>query len=108
MTAGQNDSLGWQEGRNLVGITFQYIDGVTPHIEQSGARNLLSDDNAVILEGDWEPATLVIHDFASRAALQEFWDSPDSPSPSDPIPDKIRNQQPAGPCPPLMPEFYGA
>ncbi|MFF5477688.1 DUF1330 domain-containing protein [Streptomyces sp. NPDC012935] len=55
----------------------QYIDGVTPLIEQAGARNLLIDDNAVVLEGDWEPATLVIHEFASKAALQEFWDSPE-------------------------------
>lgn len=55
----------------------QYVDGVTPLIEQSGARNLLIDDNAVVLEGDWKPATLVIHEFSSKAALQEFWDSPE-------------------------------
>ncbi|MFI9407945.1 DUF1330 domain-containing protein [Nocardia sp. NPDC052316] len=55
----------------------QYIDGVTPLIDKAGGRNLLLDDNALVLEGDWRPSTLVIHQFASRAALQEFWDSPE-------------------------------
>jgi uncharacterized protein (DUF1330 family) len=55
----------------------EYIDGVTPLIEAAGARNLLIDDNPVVLEGDWKPATLVLHEFPSRAALQTFWDSPE-------------------------------
>ncbi|MER7577147.1 DUF1330 domain-containing protein [Streptomyces sp. NPDC057806] len=54
----------------------KYIDGVTPLIEEAGARNLLIDDNPAVLEGDWKPATLVLHEFPSRAALQTFWDSP--------------------------------
>ncbi|MEV5313673.1 MULTISPECIES: DUF1330 domain-containing protein [unclassified Streptomyces] len=55
----------------------QYIDGVTPLIERAGGHNVLIDDDALVLEGDWRPATLVIHQFASKAALQEFWDSPE-------------------------------
>ncbi|GGW86595.1 DUF1330 domain-containing protein [Streptomyces caelestis] len=55
----------------------QYIDGVTPLIERAGARNLLIDEDAVVLEGDWTPSTLVIHEFPSKADLQEFWDAPE-------------------------------
>ncbi|GGO91865.1 DUF1330 domain-containing protein [Wenjunlia tyrosinilytica] len=55
----------------------RYIDGVTPLIDRAGGRNVLIDDNALVLEGDWRPATLVIHHFPSKAALQEFWDSPE-------------------------------
>ncbi|MGW0248685.1 DUF1330 domain-containing protein [Nocardia goodfellowii] len=55
----------------------QYIDGVTPLIDKAGGSNLLIDDNTLVLEGDWRPSTLVIHQFASKAALQRFWDSPE-------------------------------
>ncbi|MDQ0938948.1 DUF1330 domain-containing protein [Streptomyces sp. V1I1] len=53
----------------------EYIDGVTPLIDKAGGRNLLIDGNALVLEGDWRPATLVIHQFESKAVLQRFWDS---------------------------------
>ncbi|MCX2953980.1 DUF1330 domain-containing protein [Lentzea sp. NEAU-D7] len=55
----------------------QYVDGVTPLIEKAGARNVLTDGDALVLEGDWAPPTLVIHEFPDRAAVQEFWDSPE-------------------------------
>ncbi|SEQ94547.1 Uncharacterized conserved protein, DUF1330 family [Lentzea xinjiangensis] len=55
----------------------QYVDGVTPLIEKAGARNVLIDSNALVLEGDWAPSTLVVHEFASKAAVREFWDSPE-------------------------------
>ncbi|MFD7631704.1 DUF1330 domain-containing protein [Streptomyces sp. NPDC059851] len=54
----------------------QYVDGVTPLIDKAGGSNVLIDDNPLVLEGDWHPTTLVIHRFPSKAALQEFWDSP--------------------------------
>jgi uncharacterized protein (DUF1330 family) len=55
----------------------QYIDGVGPMIERAGGRNLVVDPDALVLEGDWKPSTLVVHEFPSRAAVQEFWDSPE-------------------------------
>jgi uncharacterized protein (DUF1330 family) len=55
----------------------QYVDGVTPLMDQFGGRNVLVDNGAVVLEGDWTPPTLVIHEFADRAAVQQFWDSPE-------------------------------
>lgn len=55
----------------------RYIDGVTPLIEQAGARNVVVDPDALVLEGDWTPPTLVIHEFESKAAIRKFWDSPE-------------------------------
>ncbi|MEV8532431.1 DUF1330 domain-containing protein [Streptomyces sp. NPDC051211] len=54
----------------------QYVEGVDPLIEQAGARNLLVDENPLLLEGDWRPSRLVVHEFPSKAAAQEFWDAP--------------------------------
>lgn len=55
----------------------EYVDGVMPLLEKASARNLLVDDSVLVLEGDWTPSTLVVHEFADRAAAQEFWDSPE-------------------------------
>jgi uncharacterized protein (DUF1330 family) len=55
----------------------QYVDGVTPLIEKSGARNLIIDAEPLVLEGGWSPRTLVIHEFESKQAVEEFWNSPE-------------------------------
>ncbi|MGP3998809.1 DUF1330 domain-containing protein [Streptomyces sp. 8N706] len=55
----------------------QYVDAVTPLIERAGARNVVLDDTPLVLEGDWTPATLVIHEFPDKAAVRDFWDSPE-------------------------------
>ena len=55
----------------------QYVDGVMPLMDKFGGRNVLVDADALVLEGDWTPPALVIHEFADRAAVQEFWDSPE-------------------------------
>ncbi|MGW6442275.1 DUF1330 domain-containing protein [Lentzea sp. NPDC055074] len=55
----------------------QYVDGVTPLLAKAGGRNVLTDGDALVLEGDWTPPTLVIHEFADKAAVQAFWDSPE-------------------------------
>jgi uncharacterized protein (DUF1330 family) len=55
----------------------QYVDGVMPLLEKAGGRNVLTDADALVLEGDWTPPTLVIHEFEDRAAVQAFWDSPE-------------------------------
>jgi uncharacterized protein (DUF1330 family) len=55
----------------------QYVDGVTPLLSKAGGRNVLTDGEALVLEGDWTPSTLVIHEFADKSAVQAFWDSPE-------------------------------
>lgn len=55
----------------------QYVDEVMPLLEKAGGRNVLTDADALVPEGDWTPPTLVIHEFADRAAAQAFWDSPE-------------------------------
>ncbi|HEX7301965.1 DUF1330 domain-containing protein [Lentzea sp.] len=55
----------------------EYVDNVMPLLEKAGGRNILMDDDALVLEGDWTPPSLVIHEFADRAAVQAFWDSPE-------------------------------
>lgn len=55
----------------------QYVDGVGPMIAQAGARTVVMDVEAQTLEGDWNPPALVIHEFTSKAAAMEFWDSPE-------------------------------
>ncbi|ONI75834.1 hypothetical protein BWI15_08465 [Kribbella sp. ALI-6-A] len=55
----------------------QYIDGVNPLIERVGARNVLVDPESQTLEGDWHPPTLVIHEFPSKQAILDFWNSPE-------------------------------
>ncbi|MFE9773570.1 DUF1330 domain-containing protein [Streptomyces sp. NPDC005931] len=46
-------------------------------IEKAGGRNLLIDENSLVLEGDWQPSTPVVHEFPSRAAVEAFWNSPE-------------------------------
>ncbi|PWK83139.1 uncharacterized protein (DUF1330 family) [Lentzea atacamensis] len=53
----------------------QYVDSVLPLIEKTGARNLLVDTKPLVLEGDWGPRTLVIHEYPSKEAVEEFWNS---------------------------------
>jgi len=55
----------------------QYVEGAGPLIERFGGRNLITDENALVLEGDWKPSTLVIHEFPDRETVQRFWDSPE-------------------------------
>lgn len=54
----------------------EYVDAVSPMIEKAGARNLVVDDDCLVLEGDWRPRTLVIHEFADEEAARAFWDAP--------------------------------
>ncbi|MDR7277126.1 DUF1330 domain-containing protein [Catenuloplanes atrovinosus] len=55
----------------------EYLDGVVPLMERAGGRNVLTEPDTLVLEGDWRPSTLVIHEFPDRAAVQRFWDSPE-------------------------------
>ncbi|MDQ1043017.1 DUF1330 domain-containing protein [Streptomyces sp. V4I2] len=53
----------------------QYVAGIVPLMERAGARRVLAAGDAVALEGDWKPSILVVLEFPSEAAVQEFWDS---------------------------------
>ncbi|MEU9984103.1 DUF1330 domain-containing protein [Streptomyces sp. NPDC050856] len=55
----------------------RYVDAVTPLIEKAGGRNIVTDDNCLVLEGDWRPSTLVVHEFPTREAVRAFWDAPE-------------------------------
>ncbi|MDZ5446948.1 DUF1330 domain-containing protein [Micromonospora sp. 4G57] len=55
----------------------EYVEGAGPLIERFGGRNIVTDDNALVLEGDWTPPTVVIHEFPDRETVQRFWDSPE-------------------------------
>jgi uncharacterized protein (DUF1330 family) len=55
----------------------QYIDGVGPLIDKAGGRNLTTDPHAVVLEGDWKPPVLIIHEFPDKDAVEKFWNSPE-------------------------------
>ncbi|WP_031070853.1 DUF1330 domain-containing protein [Streptomyces sp. NRRL S-118] len=55
----------------------RYVELVTPLMDQAGARNLVVDEAPVVLEGDWRPSTLVVHEFPDLAAAQAFWDAPE-------------------------------
>ncbi len=53
----------------------EYIGGVGPLIEQMGGHTLVSDADVTVLEGEWTPASLVIHAFSTKEDVQRFWDS---------------------------------
>ncbi|MFD4676625.1 DUF1330 domain-containing protein [Lentzea sp. NPDC058450] len=55
----------------------QYVDAVFPLMEKAGARNVLDDAAPLVLEGDWSWRRLVIHEFESRQAVEDFWNSPE-------------------------------
>lgn len=55
----------------------QYVDRVGPLIERAGGRTVLLDPSVVVLEGDWRPPVLVIHEFPGMTEVQAFWDSPE-------------------------------
>ncbi len=37
----------------------EYLDGVVPLMERAGGRNVLTEPDTLVLEGDWRPSTLV-------------------------------------------------
>ncbi|WP_434450297.1 DUF1330 domain-containing protein [Lentzea sp. E54] len=54
----------------------EYVDEVFPLLEKAGARNILDDAAPRVYEGDWSWRRLVIHEFESKEAVEEFWNSP--------------------------------
>lgn len=54
-----------------------YVEQATPLIARFGGRNLLLDLNPSVLEGKWEPSSLVIQEFPDADAVRRWWDSPE-------------------------------
>jgi uncharacterized protein (DUF1330 family) len=52
-----------------------YTAGVPASIARFGGRFLVRGGEAERLEGDWEPARVVVIEFPDRAALRAWWDS---------------------------------
>ena len=54
-----------------------YKIGVPAIIEQYGGRYLVRGGAVEVLEGDWQPARLVIVEFADTATAKAFLDAPE-------------------------------
>lgn len=55
----------------------EYRDQARALLKKYGARNVLTDGNPLMLEGEGAPRTLVVHEFPSMEAVRQFWDSPE-------------------------------
>ena len=50
---------------------------VTPTLAKYGGRFIARGGRVEVLEGDWQPARLVILEFPSSEAAREWWSSPE-------------------------------
>ncbi len=53
----------------------EYREKVEPLLARFGARYLARGGDVEVLEGTWEPNRLVLLEFPSRAAVEEFYHS---------------------------------
>jgi len=53
----------------------QYLDAVSPTIEQHGGRYHVVSEAVDTLEGKWRPPALVVFEFLSRERALEWWNS---------------------------------
>ncbi|MGD0167589.1 MAG: DUF1330 domain-containing protein [Gaiellaceae bacterium] len=53
----------------------EYLDAVSPTIENFGGRYHVVSGPAEVLEGDWRPPALVVFEFPSHERALEWWDS---------------------------------
>src|SRR4051812_33950960 len=53
-----------------------FMDGVKPALEAAGARYLVRGGEYRVYEGDWEPRRIVVLEFPTMAAWNEFYDGP--------------------------------
>jgi uncharacterized protein (DUF1330 family) len=54
----------------------EYMAKIKPVIEAAGGRYLVRGGQHTVIEGEWQPARLVIFEFPSSAAAQSFYVSP--------------------------------
>lgn len=55
----------------------EYMRRVSPALNAAGARYLVRGGQHKVLEGDWRPRRLVVVEFSSMGAAQEFYTSPE-------------------------------
>jgi uncharacterized protein (DUF1330 family) len=55
----------------------EYVPGHMPSIEKFGGKFLSAGPDIEVIEGDWAPSTVVIHQFPSVAVWKEWYASPD-------------------------------
>ena len=52
----------------------EFMAGVKPALEAAGGKYLVRGGAHKILEGDWEPRRIVLLEFPSARAAEEFYD----------------------------------
>jgi len=55
----------------------QYVDGHQASVARYGGRFLSAAGRTEVVEGDWDPAILVIHEWPTRAAFHAWYCSED-------------------------------
>jgi uncharacterized protein (DUF1330 family) len=55
----------------------QYVDGHQASVARYGGRFLVAAGRTEVIEGDWNPAILVIHEWPTRAAFHAWYGSED-------------------------------
>jgi len=55
---------------------MQYMASVKPLIEQYGGRYLVRGGEFEVIEGDYQPARLVLLEFPDLEAIEDFYQSP--------------------------------
>jgi uncharacterized protein (DUF1330 family) len=53
-----------------------FVKGVKPAIDAAGAKYLARGGAHKVYEGDWEPRRIVVLEFPSVAACEEFYNGP--------------------------------
>ena len=53
-----------------------FMEGVKPALEAAGARYLARGGEHHVYEGDWQPRRIVVIEFPSMAAWNDFYDGP--------------------------------
>ncbi len=53
-----------------------FMAGVKPALEEAGARYLARGGDHKVYEGDWEPRRIVLLEFPSIEAWEEFYNGP--------------------------------
>lgn len=53
-----------------------FMDGVKPALEKAGAKYLARGGAHKVYEGDWEPRRIVLLEFPSLEAWEEFYHGP--------------------------------
>ncbi len=54
----------------------EFMAGVKPALEAAGAKYLARGGAHKVLEGDWQPRRIVLLEFPSAKAAEEFYDGP--------------------------------